>query len=200
MNVLKKITGWLVLAMTLILAAGCGITNPTNTTNGTDGSTAVVTETLNVGDLISIAFSGVEAPPAAHEERIKQDGTITLSLIGSVEAKGKTPGQLQKKIRDLYLKYYKDSLNVTVKWQERFFFVGGQVKSGGRLLWSEGMTLVKAIQTAGGFIEEWAKTTKVRVTRLDGKTFIVNYDKATIDQKFDVPIYPGDTINVPKRW
>ena len=117
-----------------------------------------------------------------------------------MQAKGKTPGQLQKEIRDLYLKYYKESLNVTVRWQERFFFVGGQVKAGGRLLWSEGMTLVKAIQTAGGFVEEWAKTTKVRVTRLNGKTFIVNYDKAVVDTKFDVPIYPGDTINVPKRW
>lgn len=198
MNVLKKLTGWMALVAVMVLAAGCVLTkvpNPPPTPPETDYNK------LNPGELILVTFSGVEIPPTQHEERIKDDGTITLSLIGSVQAKGKTPGQLQKDIRDLYVpKYYKDSLNVTVKWQERFFFVGGQVKNSGRHPWTEGMTLVKAIQTAGGFNEDWAKTTKVRVTRLNGKTFIVNHDKAIINSIYDVPIYPGDTINVPKRW
>ena len=61
------------------------------------------------------------------------------------------------------------------------------------------MTLVKAIQTAGGFLE-YAKTSKVRVTRVSGKTIVIDYDKAIVDSTYDVPIYPGDTINVPKRW
>ena len=201
MNVLKKLTGWMVLVVlvaVMIVAAGCAATSGTNTT---DKIKEQPSDKLGVGDLVLVTFSGVEQPPAQHEERVKDDGTITLSLIESVQAKGKTPGQLQKDIRDLYVpKYYKPSLNVTVKWQERFFYVGGQVKSSGRLPWTEAMTLVKAIQTAGGFNEDYAKTTKVRVTRLNGKTFIVNCDKATVNSEFDVPIYPGDTINVPKRW
>ena len=155
---------------------------------------------LGSGDLITVNFTGVETPPTQHEERIKEDGTITLSLIGSVQAKGKTTGQLQADIRNLYVpKYYAASLNVTVKWQERYFFVGGEVKSASRYPWTEGMTLVKAIQTAGGFLE-YAKTSKVRVTRVSGKTIVIDYDKAIVDSTYDVPIYPGDTINVPKRW
>ena len=145
-------------------------------------------------------FSGVETPIPQHEERIKEDGTITLSLIGSVKAEGKTPGQLQKDIRDLYVpKYYSQSLNVTVKSQDRFFYVGGEVKANNRYPWVEGMTIVKAIQNAGGFTD-YAKSSKVRVTRADGKTFTVNYDKAIVNPELDVPIYPDDSINVPRKW
>ncbi len=202
MNVLKKLTGWTALTAlvaVMIVASGC-ITPGESKPPLPPPPAPPTTETFNVGELVLVNFSGVEMPPTQHEERIKADGTVTLSLIGSVPAVGKTPGQLQHEIRERYLVFYKPSLNVTVKWQERFFYVGGQVKSSGRLPWTEGMTLVKAIQTAGGFNEDYAKTTKVRVTRLNGKTFIVNCDKATVNSEFDVPIYPGDTINVPKRW
>jgi protein involved in polysaccharide export with SLBB domain len=72
------------------------------------------------------------------------------------------------------------------------------VKSPSRYPWTEGMTVVKAIQTAGYFTD-YAKTSKVRVTRLNGKSIIMNYDKALENPERDVPVYPGDTINVPRR-
>jgi protein involved in polysaccharide export with SLBB domain len=61
------------------------------------------------------------------------------------------------------------------------------------------MTVLKAIQTAGGFTE-FAKRTKVQVTRANGhKEKPVNYDKAVKNPKLDLPIYPGDQIFVDKR-
>jgi len=198
MNLFKSFAGVFAVIVLLFLV-GCGTSSP-NTIREVGGPVPpAASDRLNSGDLVIVTFSGIDTLLPQHEERIKEDGTITLSLIGSVKAVGKTPGQVQKEIRDLYVpKYYPESLNITVKSQDRFFFVGGEVKSPNRYLWAEGMTIVKAIQTAGYFTD-FAKTSKVRLTRQDGRTFTVNYDKALENPTLDVPVYPGDTINVPRR-
>jgi len=56
---------------------------------------------------------------------------------------------------------------------------------------------VRAISVAGGFTD-FAKRTKVQLTH-NGKTQIINVDKAIRDPRLDVPVYPGDTIYVPRR-
>jgi polysaccharide export outer membrane protein len=200
MNLLKKLGGGLALALTLCLLNGCGTTNPvartgTNTPPPPDNHGVA----LNVGDLVQVTFAGVENPPPQHEERIKDDGTITLPLIGSVVAKGKTTGELQNDIRAQYVpKYFRETLTVTVKAQERSFFVGGEVKNPGRFPWTEGMTVVKAIQTAGYFTD-YAKRSKVQLIRSNGKTVNINYDRALEKPELDLPVYPSDSINVPRR-
>jgi protein involved in polysaccharide export with SLBB domain len=194
---IQKIIAPLLLVATLVITgcqtpdAGVGATKPV--------PAPVSTETFNVGDLVVVTFSGIEPGIAPHEERIKEDGTITLTYIGSVKAVGRTPGELQRDIRTQYLtnKIYTENLNITVKAAERFFFVGGQVRSPGRYPYAEGMTVLKAIQSAGDF-NEFAKRTKVQVTRGDGRTIIVNCKKAIDRPELDIPIYPGDRINVPR--
>lgn len=201
MNLLKKLAGCFALAMALGWLTGCETTNPGafGPGGGTLPPPPVGDIGFNVGDLVIVNFSGVEQPPQAHEERVKDDGTITLPLVGSLVAKGKTAGELQKEILAKYVpSLYTASLNVTVKTQDRYFFVGGEVKGSSRFPWTDGMTLVKAIQTAGGFTD-FAKRSKVRLTRLTGKTLIINYDRALEKPEFDVPVYPGDTINVPRK-
>ncbi len=66
-----------------------------------------------------------------HEETIKEDGTITLPLIGSVYAVGKTAGELQNEIYTNYVPKYYVRLTVTVKSGDRVYYVGGEVKSPG---------------------------------------------------------------------
>src|SRR5580692_8171634 len=70
---------------------------------------------FHVGETVNVTFSDTPDPIAAHEEQIKEDGTITLPLIGSVKALGKTAGQLQNEIHDLYVPKYYVRLTVTVK-------------------------------------------------------------------------------------
>lgn len=200
MKLFNKLTGGAVLATAFLLLSGCGSPDVINT-NGSGGGprTGPPPAVLGVGDLVIVTFSGVEMPPPQHEERVKEDGTVTLSLIGSVMAKGKTSGDLQRDIRAGYVpKFYTENFNVIVKSVERFYFVGGEVRGPSRQLWAEGMTVVKAIQTAGDFTD-FAKKTKVRLTRTDGRTVIVNCNKAIEDSKYDLPVYPGDRIDVPRR-
>jgi len=156
---------------------------------------------FHVGDLVTVSVVPVSANVDSipdHTERIGEDGTITLLYVGQVTAVGKTPSQLQKEIHDLYVpKYYKD-LNVTVKGEDRFFYVDGEVQQRGAKIYPGDMTIVKAISVAGGFTD-FAKRTKVKLIR-GGHTEIVNVDKAINDPSLDVPVFPGDKIIVPRRF
>jgi polysaccharide export outer membrane protein len=160
-----------------------------------------VSNTYHVGDSIQVTGitpgqSSDAFPPVV--QNIHDDGTISLSLIGSIPAVGKTPGQLQKAIHDAYVPKYYPELTVTIKGEAGFFFVDGEVNGRGQKEYVGQMTIVKAITAAGGFTD-FAKETKVRLTR--GKqTQIINVKKAITDPKYDVPILPGDKIHVPRRY
>jgi protein involved in polysaccharide export with SLBB domain len=59
--------------------------------------------------------------------------------------------------------------------------------------------IVKAISAAGDFTD-FANKRKVRLTTADGHTKIINVRKAIEDPQYDVPVYPGDKIFVPRRF
>lgn len=152
---------------------------------------------LDVGDEIIVYYSDPALQP--HDERIKEDGTVTLQLVGAVKAAGKTPGQLQKELQALYVpKYYQPGrLTVTVKTQDQYYYVGGEVRMSGPKVYPGAMTVTKAIQTAGDFTE-FANKKKIRLTRADGTTITVNWKKANHDPNLDPPVFPGDKIQVPR--
>lgn len=216
-NVIKSFACGLLAAMLLVLTSGCQTTNSSpvyqpvdgNYSGPTGGTSNVATapplgatsDKFNVGDLVVVSFSGLSEPLPDHQERIKDDGTITLPFIGAMKATGKSSGELQRDIRTKYIesKIYPENLNVTVRGQERYFFVQGEVRNSNRFIWSEGMTVLKAITSAGNFTE-FARRSKVSVTRLDGRKFTVNCDKAITNPELDLPVYPGDTVHVPRRF
>lgn len=209
------------MAVAALLAAGCattekdqfsplpadlvaapvagGVVGETNTIPG--GLAAVVQDKgdrFAVGDLVTVKFSGTSGEIPSHEERIKSDGTITLPLIGAVQAAGKSPGELQKEIYDCYVPTFYKRLTVVVSGEQRVYSVGGQVRSPGRQAYIGATTVTKAIQSAGDFTDFAAKN-DVQLTRADGKTITVDCVKAAKDPSLDPAVYPGDKINVPLR-
>jgi protein involved in polysaccharide export with SLBB domain len=153
---------------------------------------------LAIGDLVTVKFSGIVEPIPPHEERITEDGTITLPLIGAVVATGKTLGELQKEIHDRYVPDYYKRLTPVVTGEQRVYSVGGQVKSPGRQSYIGATTVTKAIQSAGDFTD-FAARRRVVLTRADGKRFIIDCKKAAKDPALDLPVYPGDKIEVDQR-
>ncbi|MEO5803145.1 MAG: polysaccharide biosynthesis/export family protein, partial [Verrucomicrobiota bacterium] len=131
------------------------------------------------------------------EEEIKDDGTISPPSVGTVQAAGKTTGELQKELQEAYRKYYV-SMTITLKSPDRYYSVGGYVKTPNRQIYVGGTTVIKAIQSAGD-LTEFANRKKIQLTRANGKTYIINYDKALRDSKLDLPVFPGDSIHVPQR-
>jgi len=152
-------------------------------------------------DTIRITFVGPENSQVIqpHEGRVSEDGTITLPLIGAVKVAGKTAGELRTIIHDAYVPRYYLRLTVTVQGQDRFYYVGGEVKAPNRYIWAGEISLTKAIQTASDFTD-WAQKKKVKITRADGTTVgPVNCVKILEGRLPDPPVYPGDKIYVPRK-
>ena len=154
---------------------------------------------FHVGDTVMVTFTG-PLPIDAHEEAIKEDGTITLPLIGPVVAVNKTAGELQNEIYSDYVPKFYVRLTVTVKSGERVYYVGGEVNShGSRQLYVDGTTVTKAIQAAGG-LTDFANHGKVWLIRASTRQRIrVDYDDALKNPAKDPPVYPDDQIIVDKR-
>lgn len=158
-------------------------------------------DVLQVEDALIISFSDLPMPVAPVEDRIKQDGTITLMLNQKFTAAGKTRGDLEKEIRECYVPKYYKYLTVTVRRQDqtRFYYVGGEVKIPGRQVYLGPMTVLKAIQSCGDFTD-FAKQRAVELTRADGRKFTINCKKARQDPSLDLEVYPNDKIHVPRTW
>jgi polysaccharide export outer membrane protein len=155
---------------------------------------------LHIGDTVTIVFSGL--PPDAnmepHEEPIKDDGTITLPDVGRVKAAGKTPGELQDAIHDLYVPHYYTHLTITVKTTgDRVYYVRGEVKTPGRQIYVGQITVTKAITSAGDFTD-FANRKKIWLIRVNGQRFRLNCIRILDGRDPDPPVYPGDQIEVAR--
>ncbi len=173
-------------------------TDNNSKTNSSDAPRFQAGETVNVGTSTGSELNPGPIASTGQPYLIAEDGTISLPLIGKVQAAGKTPGELQDDIARLYVPAYYVSLNVTVTAQYRVYYVGGEVVHPGPELYNGETTLTKAIQTAGDFTQ--FASHKVWLTRKDGTRIKVNVDKALRDPTKDPPVFPGDEIHVPRRY
>lgn len=188
---------WAWLLMLMLAAAGCATTGTNSTDTGVGAPPPADYDKLRVSDLVAVSFQN--GPDLGlHEERIKEDGTITLKHIGAVQAAGKTVGELQRDIYSKYVPKYYPNLVVTVRAEDRYFFVDGEVKIPNRYVYSGQQTVLRAIATAQGFTDFAAKE-RVELTRVDGRKFIIDCKKAQKKPELDLPVYPGDRILVPRR-
>ena len=202
----RKIVATSLAVITSVLFTGCGELNtgqatPPAAPSGAGTAAGAAAEragVLQVGDLVKIDFSGPTNAPQPHEEHIKDDGTISLQYVESVKASGKSAGQLQKEIHDLYVPRYYKYLNVTVRAADQLYYVGGEVRQGGRQPYLGPVTVLGAIKAAGDFTE-FANRKKVKVLRADGTIHKIDCVKALENPELDLPVYPGDRIDVPSR-
>ena len=156
---------------------------------------------LRPGDLVIVNFFDL---PTAHaipeyKDRIRDDGRLSLPHNVSVAAAGKTVGQLQEDIQNAYVPALFVRLTVSVKTEERFFYVGGEVRSPSRTYYQGEMTVLRAIDTVGGFTD-FANRKNIELRRANGQKLSVNWNKAINDPKLDLAVFPNDQITVHKKW
>lgn len=156
-------------------------------------------EPLRVGDTVTITFSGMDPEIPAHQEIIREDGTITLPDIGkSIVAAGKTSVELQKELLAEYQKKYRSPV-FPYPSEQRYYYVTGEVTRPGPQLYLGETTLVQAIAAAGG-PSEIADKRDILLRRVGRKPIHINFRKALEgDPKHNLLIAPGDTILMERQ-
>jgi protein involved in polysaccharide export with SLBB domain len=195
------------LLLSMVWLAGCATTDsgtrfeplPGEEQQVSASAPGEILDVITPGSAITIVFSDIPIQVAPIEERVKEDGTITLLYNQTFAAAGKTRRQLETEIRERYVPRYFVNMTVSVKQQEntRFYFVGGEVRNPGRQVYLGPMTVLKAIQSCGDFTD-FANRRRVQLIRVDGTIHVVNANSALRDPKQDLPVYPGDRIHVPR--
>lgn len=154
---------------------------------------------LRKGDIIEIRLAGVDpiyAAEFAGVYTIDDDGNVNLPHIGLTPASGTLASRLQTGI-ELKLKekkiYTNPTITVNIQQGQRFVNVSGYVRAPGRIQYQNDMSVMSAINAAGG-PNEYAGD-KLMLTR-DGKLQKLSRKELTKDPSKDIKIQPGDSIEV----
>ncbi|KJC35975.1 sugar transporter [Bradyrhizobium sp. LTSP885] len=147
---------------------------------------------LDAGDRLRVVVYGQEG--LTNTYAIDAAGSITMPLIGSVPARGRTPaglaGEIAARLRNGYIREPSVAVEIDAY---RPFFILGEVAAPGQYPYVPNMTVESAVAIAGGFSPR-AKRDAVTVTHTDASgsgRFIVPPG---------TPIGPGDTVFVSERW
>lgn len=160
--------------------------------------------TYVIGDGDVLGINVWNEPDFKQSLPVRSDGKITLPLIGSIQASGRTPSQLESAIATA-LEAYIHHPNVAVmvlKINSRKFNILGRVAKPGSYPLSGNITVLDAIAGAGGFTP-FAKKGHVYVLRKspDGKETRIRFNyKQVIKGKHpeqNILLKPQDTVVVP---
>ncbi|WP_417484386.1 polysaccharide biosynthesis/export family protein [Maricaulis salignorans] len=147
---------------------------------------------LGAGDQLRIIVFGED--DLSGEFVVDGRGTVSLPLIGEIDAGGLTPREFQQAfaaaLRDGYLNDPRVSVEVI---NFRPYYILGEVEAAGEYPFSDGLTVMNAVATAGGF-----------TYRANRRVVFIRH--AGSDQEIEVPllavteVQPGDTIRIGERF
>lgn len=147
---------------------------------------------LDSGDRLRVTVFGQQDLTNAYT--VDGSGVISMPLIGTVGARGRTTEELESAIAyDLRGGYLRNpSVSVQVE-AYRPFYILGEVNSAGQYPFVDGMTGETAAAIAGGFTPRADKRTVTVTRRVDGQVLRGR-------QAMREPILPGDTVHVGERF
>lgn len=153
---------------------------------------------LREGDYVQVQLKGVPAPEEASLDfSLNEQGTIAMPHLPPIRALGKSTGALEREIEEMYKaqRIFTDP-KVSVLVGGRYINVMGEVRLPQRVLYTSDMTMLKAVAASGGFTD-YANKRAVRVHR-GGEVVEVHAGRALKDPSEDLPLRPGDTVEVKR--
>jgi polysaccharide export outer membrane protein len=160
----------------------------------------------------TLAITVLEDETLNRQVLVLPDGRISVPLAGSVQAAGRTVGQVESAIANQLAPSFAVRPNVFVSVtgvqdvEETFnIYVLGRVGAPGVREVEVGTNLLQAISLAGGF-DRFAATRRIQLRRMDPQTgqerlFIFNYNAVERGGAITamVTLREGDVIIVPER-
>jgi polysaccharide biosynthesis/export protein len=147
---------------------------------------------LDAGDRLRVVVYGQEG--LTNTYAIDAGGAITMPLIGSVPARGRTPAGLAAEITAKLRHGYIREPSVAVEIEAyRPFFILGEVAAPGQYPYVPNMSVESAVAIAGGFSPR-ARRDRVTLTHTDAS------GSMRLEVPPGAPVSPGDTVLVGERW
>ena len=151
---------------------------------------------------IEFAFS----PEFNQTVTVEPDGYVTFRSAGSVHVAGQTLPELTETIKKAYSGILHDpSVTVALKdFEKPYFIAAGQVAKPGKYELRSDLTLVEAVNIAGGFTDA-SKHSQVLLFRrmpddkVEARIFDVKKMLASHDLEEDPHLMPGDMLVVPQN-
>jgi polysaccharide biosynthesis/export protein len=147
---------------------------------------------LDAGDKLRVVVYGQEG--LTNTYAIDAGGAITMPLIGSVPARGRTPAELASAIAARLRGRYIRDPSVAVEIESyRPFFILGEVAAPGQYPYVPNMSVESAVAIAGGFSPR-ARRDRITLTHTDAS------GSSRYVVPLGTPLGPGDTVFVSERW
>ena len=158
---------------------------------------------LRPSDTIQLKIAGVPANDAkavTGEYVIDGQGYISLPTLGRIKIAGLTLSGAQTVVETGYRShdiYTGPTITITMGTARRWVNVGGAVKTPQKIAYKPDLTVLTSIDSAGGFSSS-ADQEKVRLLRAD-EVMIIDTKKIRANPSLDIPLEPGDRIEVPRE-
>ena len=147
---------------------------------------------LDAGDKLRVVVYGQEG--LTNTYAIDPGGSITMPLIGSVPARGRTPAGLASEITGKLRNGYIRDPSVAVEIEAyRPFFILGEVAAPGQYPYVPNMSVESAVAIAGGFSPR-ARRDRVTLTHTD------HSGSSRLVVPLGTALGPGDTVLIGERW
>jgi polysaccharide export outer membrane protein len=151
-----------------------------------------LTYRLGAGDKLHIIT--FDEPQLTGDFFVGSDGLVSLPWIGGVLARGRTEAELRSdieaRLKDGYI------LNPTISLQVmtfRPFYILGEVNKPGQYPYSDGLTVMSAVATAGGFT--YRANTHRAFIKHQGEPAEVREPISAATE-----VHAGDTIRIGERY
>jgi protein involved in polysaccharide export with SLBB domain len=152
---------------------------------------AVSAYTLGNGDQLRITIFG--QPDLSGQFEVDGTGSISMPLIGQVEALGLTTPQLENRIVEMLEGDYVLNPRVSAEViNYRPYYILGEVNRPGEYPYTSGLTVVNAVAAAGGWTYR-AKKNIVYIKSVD------SHEEQAIELTTSTMVQPGDTIRIKDR-
>jgi len=189
---IRRFAGFFVAGLCAALALGACATEPLPQGNGSYAVESGHDYRLGPGDKVRLNVFGEDK--LSGEFIVANNGDVAVPLIGDVKAGGLTPVGFQTAVQDKLsasgmVREPKVSADVVAY---RPFYILGEVSKPGQYPYAIGLTVTKAVATAGGFTYR-ANDREVFITK-EGTSQEVPLNLTAASW-----IGPGDTIRVAER-
>lgn len=159
---------------------------------------------LNRSDMVALSFT--LSPEFDQTLTVQPDGFVTLKDAGAVQASGLTLEEFRSAVRLAYTGYLHDpQVAVALKdFEHPYFVAGGEVGKPGKYELRSEITIIEAVEIAGGFTHEAKHSQVVLFRRVNDdlvESHVFNLKKMLKEKNMREAscLRPGDLVFVPQN-